>query len=129
MITFLPKHFAEVNPNPIPFPESEDDMPTDTTSEVSPRTLSVNVTPALVKVQPGQKLIFTNDPSQFPEFEIKFLRASPAKPGDMLTGTDKVVIHVVTPGTFPYVIIHTPKKGDPVSTGAFSIRSCTGGCP
>jgi hypothetical protein len=104
-------------------------MPTDTTTEVSPRTLSVNVTPALVKVQPGQKLIFTNDPSQFPEFEIKFLRASPGRPGDLLTGTDKVVIHVVTAGTFPYVIIHTPEKGDPVSTGAFSIRSCTGGCP
>jgi hypothetical protein len=129
MITFMPKHFAEVNFNAIPFPESEDDMPTDTTTEVSPRTLSVNVTPAVVKVRPGQELIFTNDPSQFPEFEIKFLRASPGRADDILTGTDTVVIHVVKAGVFPYVIIHTSEEGDPVPTGAFSVRSCTGGCP
>ena len=104
-------------------------MPTDTTAPVSPKTMNVNVTPAVVKVQPGQELVFTNDSSQFSEFEIKFLRASPANPDDTLTGKKKVVIHVAKAGTFPYVIIHTPNEGDPVSTGAFSIRSCNGGCP
>jgi hypothetical protein len=123
MIVFLPKHFAEVNCNPITFPESEDDMP-----PVLPETMTVNVTPALIKVQPDQKLIFTNDKDQFPTFEIKFLAASPASPDDNLTGSDKVTIHVDTTGTFPYVIIHTPAKGDPLVTGPFSVRSCTGGC-
>ena len=33
MIIFLPKHFAEVNSNPITFPESEDDMSAGTTIE------------------------------------------------------------------------------------------------
>jgi hypothetical protein len=122
-IVFLPKHFAEVNSNPVTFPESEDDMP-----PVLPETMNVNVTPPLIKVQPEQKLIFTNDTDLFPEFEIKFLGASPASPADKLTGTDKVVIHVVTTGTFPYMIIHTPAEGEPVVTGAFSVRSCTGGC-
>ncbi len=101
-------------------------MGTATTTVVA--AMNVTVTPALVKVQPDQQLIFTNDPNQFPEFEIKFLRASPASPDDKLTGTDKVTINVLTTGTFPYMIIHTPAQGDPVVTGAFAIRSCTGGC-
>jgi hypothetical protein len=124
MIVFLPKHFAEVNFNPDNFPESEDDMP-----PVLPETMSVNVTPALVKVQPDQKLIFTNDKDQFPTFEIKFLAGSPASPADDLTGSEKVTIHVKATGTFPYVVIHTPAEGDALVTGPFSIRSCTGGCP
>jgi hypothetical protein len=125
MIVFLPKHFAEVNSNPIHFPESEDDMP-----PVLPETMSVNVTPALIKVQPDQKLIFTNDKHLFPKFEIKFLIANPASPDDNLTGKEQVTITInaETTGTFPYVVIHTPPKGDPVVTGPFSIRSCTGGC-
>jgi hypothetical protein len=123
MIVFLPKHFAEVNCNPITFPESEDDMPS-----VLPETMSVNVTPALIKVQPDQKLIFTNDADLFPKFEIKFLVASPARPDDNLTGAEQVTIHVATTGTFPYMIIHTPEEGDSVVTGPFSVRSCTGGC-
>jgi plastocyanin len=154
MIVFLPKHFAEVNSNPITFPESEDNMPT----AALPETMNINVTPALIKVKPGQELTFTNDPKQFPEFEIKFLGASPASPDDDLTGTHKVTIHVVKTGTFPYMIIHTqpphaerphaeaafaerphPEKKFALAafaeavgnlhTGVFSIRSCTGGCP
>ena len=97
---------------------------------VLPETMSVNVTPALIKAQPEQKLIFTNDPDLFPKFEIKFLVASPASPGDNLIGSDEVTITIntATIGTFPYVVIHTPKKGDALVTGPFSIRSCTGGC-
>ena len=98
---------------------------------VLPETMSVNVTPALVEVQPDQKLIFTNDKHQFPKFEIKFVVASPASPGDNLIGSDEVTITIntATIGTFPYVVIHTPKKGDDaLVTGPFSIRSCTGGC-
>jgi hypothetical protein len=76
-----------------------------------PKTMNVNVTPALIEVQPDQELIFTNDPDQFPKFEIKFLGASPASPGDRLTGTDRVVINVAPTaiGTFHYMIIHTQK--------------------
>ena len=97
---------------------------------VLPETMSVNVTPALIKVQPDQKLVFTNDRDQFPQFEIKFLVASPASPGDNLTGSSKVTITInaATTGNFPYVIIHTPTEGDALVTGPFSVRSCTGGC-
>jgi hypothetical protein len=129
MMIFLPKHFAEVNSNPITFPESEDNMPT----TALPETMNINVAPALIKVQPDQTLTFTNDPDQFPEFEIKFLGASPGRTDDKLTGTDIVIIHVTKTGTFPYMIIHTQKPGAEtpgnLHTGVFSIRSCTGGCP
>jgi hypothetical protein len=116
------------------FPESEDDMPT----TVLPKTMSVNVTPALIKVQPDQDLIFTNDRHQFSKFEIKFLGASPGSPDDELTGTDSVTIHVKKTGNFPYVIIHTPAPGTAAAgaaapadlhTGVFNVRSCAGGCP
>jgi hypothetical protein len=158
-ILFLPKHFAEVNYNPITFPESEDNMPTEALPETininaTPALININVTPALIKVRPGDKLTFTNDPKRFPEFEIKFLGASPASPGDVLTGTDRVVINVADTaiGTFQYMIIHTqplhpdrPRAeaafaGRPdalaafaeatgnLQTGVFSIRSCQGGC-
>ena len=60
---------------------------------VLPETMSVNVTPALIKVQPEQKLVFTNDPDLFPTFEIKFLAANPASPGDHLIGSGKVTIN------------------------------------
>jgi hypothetical protein len=159
MIVFLPKHFAEVNSNPITFPESEDNMATTALPKALPKTMNVNVTPALIKVVPDQELIFTNDPKQFPEFEIKFLGASPASPSDKLTGTDQVVINVKKTGTFHYMIIHTqpPHPQRPhaeaafaerpkdekakfalaafaeaagnLHTGVFSIRSCQGGCP
>jgi hypothetical protein len=120
-------------------------MPTDTETAVSPKIVSV--IPALIKVQPNQELIFTNDTNQFPEFEIKFLRASPARPDDKLTGTDSVTIHVEETGTFPYMIIHTqapdaqapdaqardaqapaPVAPADLHTGVFAIRSCQGGC-
>jgi hypothetical protein len=115
-------------------------MPTETPTAVSPKIVSV--APALVKVQPGQELIFTNDTNQFPKFEIKFLGASPAAPDDTLTGTDSVIIHVEETGTFPYMIIHTqaPAPQAPgtqaaatqaptdLHTGVFFIRSCQGGC-
>ncbi len=105
---------------------------------VLPKTMSVNVTPALIKVQPDQDLIFTNDPNQFPKFEIKFLGASPGRPDDELTGEDSVTIHVVKTGNFPYMIIHTPAADAAAAgaaapadlqTGVFNVRSCAGGCP
>jgi hypothetical protein len=100
---------------------------------VLPETMNVTVTPAVLKTQPDQKLVFTNNHHQFPEFEIKFLGASPASPGDILIGSNQVIINVAPTaiGTFPYVIIYTPKEGDgyPVAAGGFSIRSCSGGCP
>ncbi len=101
-------------------------MGTATTTVVA--TMNVAVTPASVDVQPGQTLEFTNHSEKFPTFEIVFDGPSPASPGDVLTGTNKVTIQVAIPGTFKYSILHIPDGGAPVSTGAFSIRSCTGGC-
>ena len=107
-------------------------MATNTTIAASPQTLSVNVTPPLIEVEPGQMLVFTNDSTRFPKFQIEFEGGkSPASPGDKLTGTNKVEIHVLTDGEFKYRILHFPKSGcgcPSISTGDFSVRSCTGGC-
>ncbi len=103
-------------------------MPTDTPTAIAPKTMNVNVTPATVEVEPGQTLIFTNHSPKFPTFQIKFDGPSPASPGDELTGTTKVEIHVAIEGEFTYTVLHIPKTGAPVPTGAFSIRSCSGGC-
>ena len=105
-------------------------MPTDTTTAASPKTLNVNVTPASVDVEPGQTLVFTNHSQKFPTFQIEFEGGnSPASPGDILTGTNKIEIHVAEEGQFEYTILHFPETGAaPTSTGAFSIRSCSGGC-
>ena len=104
-------------------------MPTDTITAASPQTMNVNVTPPVVEVQPGQTLVFTNNSPKFATFQIEFEGGnSPASPGDILTGTNKVEIHVVKDGDFKYRILHFPKTGAPTTTGAFTVRSCTGGC-
>jgi plastocyanin len=125
--TFLPKHFAEVNFNPITFPESENDMPTDTAA--TPKTFQMGATPASVDVEPDDTLQFTNDPATFPTFEVVFLDSSPN--GSKLTfeGTSEIDILVTVEGEFDYFIRHHPKKGKTVRTGVFSVRSCGGGCP
>ena len=102
-------------------------MGTATTTVVA--SLNVAVTPASVDVQPGQTLEFTNHSKKFPKFAIVFVGPSPASPGDILTGTTKVTIHVAEAGDFTYNIRHYTETGDAsVDTGAFSIRSCPGGC-
>jgi plastocyanin len=102
-------------------------MGTATTTVVA--SLNVAVTPASVDVQPGQKVEFTNHSKKFPKFAIVFVGPSPASPTDILTGTNKVEINVVEAGDFTYKIRHSTESGDAsVDTGAFSIRSCPGGC-
>jgi plastocyanin len=124
--TFLPKHFAEVNFNPITFPESEDDMPTGTAA--TPKTFQMGATPASIDIEPDDTLQFTNDPTTFPSFEVVFLDSSPNGSQLKFEGTSEIDVLVTLDGKFDYIIRHHPKKGKPVHTGVFSVRSCTGGC-
>jgi hypothetical protein len=127
MIIFLPKHFAEVNSNPITVPESEDDMTT--AIERERKTRHVDVTP--LWVEPEDTLVFTNDSTKYPEFTIELNPPDFASPGDTLDGVDKVTIHVAKAGDFKYTVRHYKekgKKGNPVVAGPFGARSCIGGC-
>jgi len=83
-----------------------------------------SATPAEVTVAPGGILEFTNHSPNFPTFEIQFVGPSPASPGDILTGTTAVIVHVATTGTFQYKIRHIPKQGPDKVTGTFAVRSC-----
>jgi hypothetical protein len=127
MIIFLPKHFAEVNSNPITFPESEDDMTT--AIEREPKVKHVDVTP--LRVQPDETLVFLNHSPKYRWFTIAFDDPDFASPGDKLEGTDEITIHVAKDGEFTYKVRHykdKSKKDDPVEAGPFGVRSCPGGC-
>jgi hypothetical protein len=127
MMIFLPKHFAEVNSNPITFPESEDDMTT--AIEREPKLKHVDVTP--LWVEPNDTLVFQNDSTKYPAFTIEIDPPDFASPGDILEGEDTVTIHVARDGRFTYTVRHYKekgKKGDPIKAGPFGARSCPGGC-
>ncbi len=127
MIVFLPKHFAEVNFNPITFPESEDDMTT--AIERERKTRNVDVTP--LEVEPGEMLVFQNHSPKYPCFTIELDDPNFASPGDKLEGDEQVTINVAKDGRFTYKVRHykeKSKKGDPVEAGPFGVRSCPGGC-
>jgi len=126
MIIFLPKHLAEVNSNPITFPESEDDMSTDTTIERERKMTTVDVTP--IEVEPGETLVFTNDSTKYPRFEIEFDDPNFASPGGKLEGKDEVRVLVKKAGESKYNTRHFTKQNAPVDAGPFSVRSCIGGC-
>jgi plastocyanin len=126
---FLPKHFAEVNANPQPYPDSEDDMSRGTATAVSPKTIQMGVTPASVDVEPKDTLEFTNNSAKFPRFEVVFQGSSPNGSGLTFPGTTTIDIPVTKAGTFDYLIRHFPKSGPSVVTGTFTVRSCKGGCP
>jgi hypothetical protein len=88
-----------------------------------------NETPETSGVEPGGILVFSNRSHKFPTFEIQFIGPSPASPGDILTGTGSVVVHVpaTTQGTFEYQINYLPATGGaPETAGPFSVRSCRG---
>ena len=103
-------------------------MSAGTTIERERKTRNVDVTP--VEVEPGETLVFTNHSPKYPKFKIEFHGPSPASPGDKLEGEDEVRIHVAKEGKFNYKVRHFTKKvEDGADTGAFSVRSCTGGCP
>jgi hypothetical protein len=130
MIIFLPKHFAEVNSNPITFPVSEDDMSAGTTIEHKRKTKYVDVTP--VWVEPHDTLVFQNDSTKYPEFTIEIIPPDFASPDDNLQGDKEVRIHVTKEGRFDYTVRHYKEKGkkdDPIKAGPFGVRSCPGGCP
>jgi hypothetical protein len=94
----------------------------------APRTIVADPdeTPDYSGVEPGGILVWTNRSQKYPKFEIQFLDGSPASPGDILTGTGAVVVHVALEGTFPYQIVHIPNYGSPKTLGTFSVRSCSG---
>jgi hypothetical protein len=101
-------------------------MTTHTTIEHELKTKNVDVTP--VEVEPGETLVFINDCTKYPRFEIEFVGPSPASPGDKLEGTHEVKIQVVKDGEFKYRVRHFNKKDKPLDGGIFSVRSCPGGC-
>ena len=84
-------------------------------------------TPDYTGAELGGILVWTNRSQKYPIFEIEFLGDSPASPGDSLTGSNAVVIHVENEGTFDYKIHHRQPNGKEKVTGTFSVRSC-GGC-
>ncbi len=105
-------------------------MSTATTTVVSPQTINMGVTgatPAYIEIVPGDTLMFSNNSTIFPEFEVVFLK-SPNGSDLIFTGTTQIKILVTEDGTFTYSIRHLPTKGPAVVTGDFSVRSCTGGC-
>jgi hypothetical protein len=129
MIFFLPKHFAEVNFNPITFPESEDDMTTGTAIERERKIRHVDVTP--LEVQPGETLVFQNHSKKYRCFTIEFNDPKFATPGDELVGNENITIIVAKDGEFTYKVRHykdKSKKEHPVEAGPFGVRSCPGGC-
>jgi hypothetical protein len=97
-------------------------------SATAPRAISADPyeTPDYCGVQPGGILVWTNRSNKYPTFEIQFLGPSPASPGDILTGTGAVVIHVNGQGTFHYQIRYIPANGPDNVIGTFSVRSCSG---
>jgi hypothetical protein len=97
----------------------------------APRTIVAdpNETPKTFGVEPGGILVFSNRSHKYPTFEVQFIGPSLASPGDILTGTASVVVHVpsTTIGTFEYQIQHFPATGTTSeTTGTFSVRSCRG---
>jgi|SRR5271170_5882778 plastocyanin len=102
-------------------------MSTATTTVVSPKTIHMGVTPASIDIATGDTLVFSNNSTIFPEFEVVFLK-SPNGSDLTFTGTTQIKILVTEDGTFNYSIRHLPTSGPAVVTGAFSVRSCTGGC-
>lgn len=131
-IIFLPKHFAEVNSNPITFSESEDDMTTATAIEHERKTKHVDVDVTPIRVEPKETLVFENHSTKYRWFTIEFNDPDFASPGDELSGDKKVTITVAKEGDFTYKVRHyedKSKKGDSVEAGPFGVRSCTGGCP
>ena len=105
-------------------------MSTATTTVVSPQTINMGVTgvtPASIEIATGDTLMFSNNSAIFPEFEVVFLK-SPNGSDLIFTGTTQIKILVTEDGTFTYSIRHLPTTGPAVVSGAFSVRSCTGGC-
>jgi plastocyanin len=103
-------------------------MTTGTTTPVTPETVLMGVTPASVDVEPGDTLQFSNNTAIYPKFDVVFQGSSPNTLGLTFTGTNEINVPVTEDGEFKYIIRHHPKKGHSVDTGAFSVRSCTGGC-
>jgi hypothetical protein len=129
MIIFLPKHFAEVNSNPITFPESEDDMSTDTAIERERKIKYVDITP--LEVEPEETLVFTSHSTKYPCFTIVFNDPDFARPGDKTEVEGEVRIVVAKAGETTYNVRHykqKDKKDNPVEAGPFGVRSCVGGC-
>jgi plastocyanin len=103
-------------------------MTSGTSTPVTPETVLMGVTPASVDVEPGDTLQFSNNSALYPKFEVVFQGSSPNDLGLTFPGTTEINVPVTKDGEFTYIIRHHSKKGHCVDTGAFSVRSCTGGC-
>jgi hypothetical protein len=102
-------------------------------SATAPRTIVADPdeTPDTFGVEPGGILVWSNRSHKYPTFEVQFIGPNPASPGDILTGTGSVVVHVpkTTTGIFTYEIQHFPAPATgtpPKTTGTFAVHSCVG---
>jgi hypothetical protein len=100
-------------------------------SATAPRTIVAdpNETPETFGVEPGGILVWSNRSQKYPTFEVVFIGPNPASPGDILTGTSSVVVHVpkTVTGVFEYQIQHFPATGAiSKTTGTFAVHSCIG---
>jgi hypothetical protein len=100
-------------------------------SALAPRTVIADPgdNPGVSEVRPGGILVWTNRSTKFPHFALVFEQndgRGPAHPGDPLSGTGSIVVHVVQNGTFPYTIQYSTGPGSPVGTTStpLSVHSC-----
>ena len=98
---------------------------------LAPRTVIADPgeTPAVSEVRPGGILVWTNRSTTFPNFALVFADNAgrgPASPGDTLSGTGAVVMHVTEQGTFPYTIQYSSGStaAVAVSPTPLSVHSC-----
>lgn len=102
-----------------------------TATALAPRTVIADPgdNPGVSEVRPGGILVWTNRSTEFPHFALVFGQndgRGPAHPGDTLSGTGSIVVHVVQNGTFPYTILYSSDAGAPVGQEStpLSVHSC-----
>ena len=109
------------------------DKSTDPTSKVVHLDAEADTKPDLIELELGARLEWKNHSHHCPHFEILFEGASPAKPGDKLTGTLEHPVSVRMPeekAEFFYRVLYKRKDGTLCREGGHrSIRTCPGGGP
>ena len=95
-------------------------------------TVEADTSSKLVELEPGGILEWKNHSTHCPHFEIKFEGASPAKPGDKLTGTREQSVSIRMPekerAEFFYKVLYKKEDGTLCKEGRhLSIRICPGG--
>jgi hypothetical protein len=96
----------------------------------STATRTISVDPEQIPpigVEPGGTLIFTNNSTEYPVFELEFLGANRPDPGDIVNGPNTVTVRFQKAGTYDCKIKHGSHSGGRRETGVFRVRAC-GGC-